>query len=135
MSIYWCNKHSFKNIYNTHTHKRIGNSNNALFLHISQHNHNFDFNSAKMLTYIHNKNLRRIFEAAAISFLSSLNTRPGFYNISPYLSKHILNSLKYIPSLVNIFRISHNFHAFYSSFILSFFYSFWLEIFLVKQRT
>ena len=71
---------------------RIGNSNDALFLHISQSNHNFDFNSAKMLTYIHNKNLRRIFEAAAISFLNSLNTRPGFYNISPYLSKHILNS-------------------------------------------
>ena len=71
---------------------RIGNSNNALFLHISQHNHNFDFNSAKMLTYIHNKNLRRIFQAAAISFFNSLNTRPGFYNISPYLSKHILNS-------------------------------------------
>ena len=40
----------------------------------------------------HNKNLRRIFEAAAISFLNSLNTRPGFYNISPYLSKRILNS-------------------------------------------
>ena len=71
---------------------RIGNSNNALLVHTSQHNHNIDFNSAKMLTYIHNKNLRRIFEAAAISFLSSLNTRPGFYNISPYLSKHILNS-------------------------------------------
>ena len=44
-----------------------------------------------MLTYIHNENLRRIFEAVAISFLNSLNTRPGFY-ISPYLSKHILNS-------------------------------------------
>ena len=71
---------------------RIGNSNNALFLHISQHNHNFDFNSAKMLTYIHDKNLRRIFEAAAFSFLNSLNTRPGFYNISAYLSKHILHS-------------------------------------------
>ena len=69
-----------------------GNSNKALLLHTSQHNHNIDFNSAKMLTYIHNKNLRRIFEAAAILFLSSLNTRPGFYNISPYLSKHILNS-------------------------------------------
>ena len=60
---------------------RIGNSNNALLLHTSQHIHNIDFNSAMMLTYIHNKNLRRIFEAAAISFLSSLNTRPGFYNI------------------------------------------------------
>ena len=70
---------------------RIGNSSNALFLHISQSNHNFDFNSAKMLTYIHNKNLRRIFEAAAISFFNSPNTHPGF-NISPYLSKYISNS-------------------------------------------
>ena len=62
---------------------RIGDSNNALFLLISQSNHNFDFNSAKMLIYIHNKGLWRIFEAAAISFSNSLNTRPGFYNISP----------------------------------------------------
>ena len=71
---------------------RIGNLNNALFQHISQSNHNFDFNSAKMLIYIYNKRLRRIFEAAAISFFNSLNTRPGFYNISLYLSKSILNS-------------------------------------------
>ena len=71
---------------------RIGNSNNALFRHISQSNHDFDFNSAKMLIYIHNKSLRRIFEAAAISFFNSLKTCPGFYNISPYLSRSILNS-------------------------------------------
>ena len=45
-----------------------------------------------MLTYIQSKNLRRIFEAAAILFLKSLNTRPGFYDISPYLSEYILNS-------------------------------------------
>ena len=72
--------------------RRIGNLNNALFLHISQSNHNFDFNSAKMLIYIHNKSLRRIFEPTAISLFNSLNTRSGFYNISPYLSKSILNS-------------------------------------------
>ena len=71
---------------------RIGNSNNALFLHISQFNHNFDFNSSKMFIYIHDKSLRQIFEAAAISFFNYLNTRPGFDNISSYLSKSILNS-------------------------------------------
>ena len=38
------------------------------------------------------RNLSQIFEAATISFFNSLNTRPGFYNISPYLSKHILSS-------------------------------------------
>ena len=41
------------------------------------------------LSVIHNK--RRTFEAASISLCNSLNTRPGFYNISPYLSKSILN--------------------------------------------
>ena len=42
-------------------HKRdikIGNLNNALLQHIFQSNHNFDFNSAKILIYIHNKRLR-----------------------------------------------------------------------------
>ena len=71
---------------------RIGNLNNTLFLHISQSNHNFDFNSAKRLIYLHDKSLRRIFESTAISLFNSLNTRPGFYNMSPYLSKSILNS-------------------------------------------
>ena len=63
-----------------------------LFKHISQSNPNFDFNSAKMLIYIHNESLRRIFEAAVISLFNSLNTRLGFYDISPYLSKSILNN-------------------------------------------
>ena len=72
-------------------HIRIGNLNNALFQHISRSNHNFDFNFAKMLIYIHNKGLRRIFETA-ISLCNSPNTRSGFYNISPYFCKSILNS-------------------------------------------
>ena len=38
-----------------------------------------------------NYNLYIIFEAIAISFFNSLNTCPGYYNISPYLSKSILN--------------------------------------------
>ena len=70
---------------------RISNLNNALFQHISQSNHNFDFNSAKMLIYTHNKRLKPIFQTVAVSLCNSLNTRPGFYNISPYLSKSILN--------------------------------------------
>ena len=60
--------------------------------HISQYNHNFDFNSGNILIYIQNKRIRRIFEAAAFSFFNYQNTRAGFYNISPYLSKSILNS-------------------------------------------
>ena len=86
---------------------------------IPQYNHNFDFNSAKMLTYIHNKNLRRIFEAAAISFFNSLNTRPGFYNISPNLSKYILDSYNiFHPKLI------------FSTYIIILMFSIFLFVFL-----
>ena len=45
---------------------RLGNSHNAVFLQISKTNHNFNFNTATMLSHIHNKRLREIFEASAI---------------------------------------------------------------------
>ena len=61
--------------------------NNALFLYISQSNHNFDFDSAMMFIYILNESLRWIFEAAAISLFYSLNTCPGFYDIFPYFEQ------------------------------------------------
>ena len=57
---------------------RIGNLNNALFQHISQSNHNFDFNATKMFIYIDNKRLRWIFNAGASSLCNSWNTHPGF---------------------------------------------------------
>ena len=110
---------------------RIGNLNNALFQHISQSNHNFDFNSAKMLICIHLKRLRRIFEAAAISLCNSLNTRPGFYNISPYLGKSILNSHYSIPSLVSIFHIYHHFML--SLFVFLFLPPFGSKSFSIKK--
>ena len=36
------------------------------FSNISKTDHNFDFNAATMLAYIHNKRLRRIFEDGPI---------------------------------------------------------------------
>ncbi len=57
---------------------RLGNFNNALFLHISEINHNFNFDAATMLAHIHNKRLRQIFEARAISLLRSVNSHSGF---------------------------------------------------------
>ena len=37
---------------------RVGNVNNELLQHISQSDHNFDFNFVKMLIHIHNKRLK-----------------------------------------------------------------------------
>ena len=72
----------------------LGNLNNAVLLHMSKTNHNFNFNAATMLAYIHNKKLRKICKAGVILLSSSLNTRPGHFNLSPFLSKLILISYK-----------------------------------------
>ena len=50
-----------KYIYKHRRDVRVDNLNNALLQHISESNHNFDFNAATMLAYIHNKRLRQIF--------------------------------------------------------------------------
>ena len=39
----------------------VGNLNNALLQHISKSDHNFDFNAAIMLAYIHNKKIETNF--------------------------------------------------------------------------
>ena len=104
-------------IYDLKEHERnirIGNLNNAL-QHISQSNHIFDFNSAKFFAYIY-KRLRQIFEDGAISFCNSLNNRTGFYNISPYLSKSILNHHHHVLVAQISLTLSHHFSL---SFIAS----------------
>ena len=99
------------------------------YIYIYIYNYNY-FNSAKIFIYIHNKSLKWFFETTAISLFNSLNIRPGFYNISPYLSKSIFNYLPYSPSLVNIFHI---YKILCFLFLFAFFCSFWSEIFLDKQ--
>ena len=48
--------------------------------------------SIHFLDHIHDKKLRQIFEASAILLLSSVKTRPGFFNLFPFLGKLILNN-------------------------------------------
>ena len=45
-----------------------------------------------MLAHVFFKRLRKILETSAISLLSSVNLRPGFFNLYPFLGKLILNS-------------------------------------------
>ena len=70
----------------------LDHRNNALFQHISKTNHHFNFYAATMLAYNDNKSWRQIFEAGAISLLSSVNKLPQFFNVSDFLSNLILNS-------------------------------------------
>ena len=78
-------------------HKRdfnSGNFSNALIIHNISKNHKFDFQRSNIITFIPNKDKRKIIESSAISRYNTTEQRPGFYKISPYLAKIILKDLK-----------------------------------------
>ena len=83
-----------KRLYEHKRNIKFGDSNNCLFQHISKTQHMFNFRNASMIAYIHNKRLRQIFEASAISNIPNINSRSGFFNISAHLGKTIINSYK-----------------------------------------
>jgi len=73
---------------------RNGQMNNALTKHISETNHSFNFKESKLLVRIHNKNERKIVESSTISIFNTIKQRPGFFLLSPYLSKIVLMNYK-----------------------------------------
>ena len=72
-----------KRLYKHRREIRVGNLNNTFLKNIFESYNNFSFNATTMLAYIHNKRLRRIFEAGAISLCWSINNHWGFICISP----------------------------------------------------
>ena len=66
---------------------KCGNSNNAPFQHVAKIKHYFNFNAATMLAHIHNNRFRQIFEVSYILVFTSVNTRPRFFNLSPFFGK------------------------------------------------
>lgn len=66
---------------------RLGNLSSALVIHIAKSDHNFDFDSVKILKYIHNKNLRQIYEAGMIATSHTVNNRPGFFQIASCVAR------------------------------------------------
>ena len=71
-------------------HKRdfkSSNFSNTLVIQNISKNHKFDFQHSNTITFIHDKNKHRIIESSAISHYNTIEQRPGFFNISPYLAK------------------------------------------------
>ena len=52
--------------------------------------HIFDFKYLDIITFIKDKNKRRIIRSFAISHYNIISQRSGFYKISPYLVKIML---------------------------------------------
>ena len=71
-------------------HDRI----NALVVHRKSTHHAIDLKGAKIICNVTDLTKRRIIEAAAIDRATTMKQRPGFYNISPYISEMILKENK-----------------------------------------
>ena len=63
---------------------------NALFSHMLDLKHIFNFSQASLIKSINCKNSRRQLESAVISRSKHIKQRLGFYQISPYLADIIL---------------------------------------------
>ena len=61
-----------------------------LILVYVSNNHTFDFQHSNIIAFMHDKNKRRIIEPSAISYYKIMQQGPGFYKISPYRAKMIL---------------------------------------------
>ena len=67
---------------------------NALVVHRESTHHAIDLKGAKIICNVTDVTKRRIIEAAAIDRATTMKQRPGFYNISPYISEMILKENK-----------------------------------------
>ena len=77
-----------KRIYEQKRSIKTNDDRNALFSHMLEFKHTFNFPQAIQIKPIHSKNSWRLLESAAISKTNHIKQRPGFYQISPYLAKH-----------------------------------------------
>ena len=66
-----------------------GDTTNALAMHSHHHKHTPDFDSARILKYVHDKRARQILESSIISTHFTIKQRPGFYNIARNLALRI----------------------------------------------
>ena len=72
---------------------KIGNSNNALFVHSFDNNHSIDWKSSQMLYKCSNFKKRRIVESVCIDKYNNFNLSEGMYKIDPVMRSLVVRSL------------------------------------------
>ena len=76
-------------------HKRKSNDNqNALFSHMLELKHTFNFSQATLIKPINCKKSRTLLESVVISKTNHIKWHPGFNQMSPYMMNIILNENK-----------------------------------------
>ena len=73
---------------------KTNDNQNALFSHMLELKHTFNFSQATLIKPIQCKKYQRLLESAVISKTNHIKQRPGFYQISPYLANMILSENK-----------------------------------------
>ena len=76
-------------------HKRAvqnGDRNNALFVHMSEENHEIDWNNTEVIYKIKNEKKRKIVEAAVINSVKNVNLNDGFYKFDSLTTKYVIEA-------------------------------------------
>ena len=72
---------------------KIGNSNNALFVHSFDTDHAIDWKSSQMLHKCNNFKKRRIVESVCIEKYNNFNLSEGMHKIDPVMRSLVVRSL------------------------------------------
>ena len=76
-------------------HKRAvrnGDMNNALFVHMSQENHEIDWNNGQVIYKVKDEKKRKIVEAAVINSVKNVNISDGFYKFDSLTTNYVIEA-------------------------------------------
>ena len=65
---------------------------NALFVHMSQENHEIDWENAEVIYTVKDEKKRKIVEAAVINSVKNVNLSDGFYKFDCLTSKYVIEA-------------------------------------------
>ena len=71
---------------------RTGSLNSAIFLHVKNHNHSFNFNDAEIVYKSSNKHNRLIIESALIKQYKNVNVMPGACSVDSFAMNILLRT-------------------------------------------
>ena len=75
---------------------RTGSLNSAIFIHVQNHNHSFNFDDAKIVYKSSNKHNRLIIESALIKQYKNVNVMPGACSVDSFTTNILLRTNSFI---------------------------------------
>ena len=87
---------------------RNGDTNNALFVHVSENNHTINWNNVQLFYKENSLKKRKIIESAVINATPTMNLSDGCYKLDNVITSHVLKAanLTSIVKRLNSFGVT-----------------------------